>query len=166
MSIYQPLQLIAIDDDPHMREMIQDFVSSRFSDAQLTCYSSGEEALQSIFKKPDLIILDYHLDSSDPMAMNGMQLLNKIKERFSDAAIVFLSAQESTDIAANTIKFGAFDYIVKNNMAFQRLELVIRNLRGQSALKKSAGTQRFFNYLLLGLVGALVAGILWMRMAG
>jgi DNA-binding NarL/FixJ family response regulator len=163
MSIYTDFQIVSIDDDPSMRSMLEDFVSSRLPGARFTSFSNGEDAVSNLAVKPHLIILDYHLDAVDPMAMNGLQVLGKLKERFGDAAIVFLSAQESAEIASNTIKYGAFDYIVKNQFAFQRLEVIARNIMSQSALKKSAGSQRFFNYVLLLMTIALLLGIIIQR---
>ena len=164
MSIYTDFHIVSIDDDPSMRSMLEDFITSRFQGARFSTYSSGEEAVKGLVVRPDLIILDYHLDSADPMAMNGLQVLGQLKQRFTDAQIVFLSSQGSTEIASNTIKYGAFDYIVKNQFAFQRLEVIVRNIKGQSNLKKTAGTQRFFNYLLAILSAALLVGILLERM--
>lgn len=162
--MYNSLQIAIIEDDAHMAEMIVDFLESKFPGAQLTHYRSGEDALNGIFRKPNLIILDYNLDGTNPMAMNGLQVLAKLKERLPDVDVVFLSGQESTEIAANTMKYGAYDYILKNQHAFSRLEVVMRNLSGQANLKKSAGTQRFFNYLLLIMVIALLFGIVYIRM--
>jgi DNA-binding NarL/FixJ family response regulator len=164
MSLYSGFHIVSIDDDAHMREMLRDFVTSNFPGVVFSDFASGEAAMQELNVKPDLIILDYHLDAADPMAMNGLQLLGRMRQRFSDAQIVFLSAQESAEIASNTIKYGAFDYIVKNNFAFQRLEVIVRNIQGQSQLKKSVGTQRFFNYLLAILAATLLLGVLWQRL--
>ncbi|MFM2208117.1 MAG: hypothetical protein RL213_2092 [Bacteroidota bacterium] len=166
MSIYTDLHIVSIDDDPNMRSMLEDFVTSKFQGARFSPYSSGEEALQGLSTKPDLIILDYHLDTADPAAMNGIQVLSKLRNRFRDAQIVFLSAQESAEVSSNTIKFGAFDYIVKNQFAFQRLEVVVRNIMGQATIRKTAGTQKFFNYLLAAICATLLAGIVMMRMNG
>lgn len=165
MSIYTDFHIVSIDDDSAMRSMLEDFVHSRFQGASFSSFPSGEEAVRGITVKPHLIILDYHLDSSDPMAMNGLQVLGKLRQRFGDTPIVFLSGQESAEIASNTIKYGAFDYIVKNQFAFQRLEVIVRNIMGQSALKKSAGSQRFFNYVLLLMTLALLLGIIVQRMS-
>jgi DNA-binding NtrC family response regulator len=162
--MYNSLQISIIEDDATMADMITDFLETKFPGAQLTTYKSGEEALNGIFRKPSLIILDYHLDGSNPMAMNGLQVLAKLKERHPDVEVVFLSAQESTEIAANTMKYGAYDYILKNQHAFNRLEVVMRNIMGQNVLKKNAGTQRFFNYLLATMVIALLIGIIYTRM--
>ena len=112
-----------------------------------------------------MIILDYHLDSKNSEAMNGVQILKKLKERYPEVHIVFVSGQERAEVAANTMKYGAYDYIVKNENAFNRLEIVVKNILGNAQLKKTAGAQKFFNYLLVALIAALIIGIIVMKMA-
>jgi CheY-like chemotaxis protein len=63
-------------------------------------------------KKPDVIILDYHLDGIDKNAMNGIETLDKIKEYDSDIPVVMLSSQE-IDVAISCMHHKAFDYVVK-----------------------------------------------------
>lgn len=160
------LRIIVIDDDSNMTEMVKDFMETKFPQSDITAYTSGESALEQMFQEPDIIVLDYHLDSKDPAAMNGLQILKKIRDRYQNVPVVFLSGQEKAEIAANTMKYGAFDYIVKNQHAFERLELVLRNIIGQTSLRKNLGAQKFFNYLLAALVVILIGGIVWMRING
>ncbi len=63
------------------------------------------------------------------------------------------------------MKFGAYDYIVKNESAFQRLSLVLNNISGHVVVKKNLGTQKFFNAMLLILVIATVLGLIYLRMS-
>ena len=164
MYTSQNLKITIIDDDPAMTEMLKDFYIKSFPGSILTTYSSGETALQGIFFEPDIIILDYHLDSTNAEAMNGLQVLKKLKDQFANVPILFLSSQEKSEVAANTMKYGAYDYIVKNENAFHRLEIISNNLRGQSALKKNLGTQKVFNIILAVLVIALLIGFFAMSM--
>ena len=158
------IKTAVIDDDLQMTEMLKDFIGQKYPDAEISIYTSGEDALDKIFEVQDLIILDYHLDSKNTEAMNGVQVLKKLKDRYPDVPIVFVSGQEKAEIAANTMKYGAYDYIVKNENAFNRLEIVVKNILGNAELKKSAGTQKFFNYLLAALIAALIIGIAVMKM--
>ena len=89
--------------------------------------------------------------------------LMKLKERYPQVPVIFLSGQEKTEIATNTMKYGAWDYIVKNDSAFHRLEIHINNILGHVDLKKNLGAQKFFNRLLAILAIALVIGIIVMR---
>lgn len=164
MYTNQNIKVTLIDDDPNMSEMLRDFFSDKFPTSALTSFSSGEKALEGLFEAPDLIVLDYHLDSVDADAMNGMQVLKKLKDRFPDVPVIFLSGQEKAEVAANTMKYGAYDYVVKNENAFHRLTLVTNNILGHYKLKKNLGTQRFFNIFLLILVIALLIGIVIIRM--
>ena len=164
MSIQPKLEIVIIEDDVSMTGMLEDFFTGKFPAAQISVFKTGEDALNALFKQPDLVVLDYHLDSMNPTAMNGLQILARLKERYKDIQVVFLSAQESTEIAANTVKYGAYDYILKNQQAFHRLEVVMRNLLGQAHLKKNLGTQRFFNVFLAIVVVVLLLGLLVRRM--
>jgi DNA-binding NtrC family response regulator len=164
MYTNHPLKITIIDDDPPMREMLKDFFLGKYVASDVTTYAKGEDALKSMVLEPNLIILDYHLDSIDAMAMNGMQVLKKLKERYPNVPVIFLSGQEKAEVAANTMKYGAWDYIVKNENAFHRLEVIIHNILGHVELKKNLGTQKFFNRLLAVIAIALLVGMIVMRM--
>src|SRR5690242_5193151 len=153
------IRITVIEDELQMSEMLKDFIKHKYPVAEVKTYSSGEEALEKINEAQDLFIVDYYLDSDDPNAMNGVQFLNKIKERYANAQVIFLSGQEKAQVAADTMKYGAYDYIVKNDNAFNRLEIVFKNILGETSLKKNLGTQKFFNYLLIALIVALLVGM-------
>jgi DNA-binding NarL/FixJ family response regulator len=153
------LRITLIEDEHQMSEMLKDFISHKYPIAEISIYQSGEEALDKISETQDLYIVDYFLDSDNPQAMNGVQFLKKLQERYPNAKVIFLSGQEKAQVAADTMKYGAYDYIVKNDNAFNRLEIVFKNVLGETSLKKNLGTQRFFNYLLIALIAALLVGM-------
>jgi len=157
------IKITLIDDDPNMSEMLRDFFQDKYPSSELTSFTSGESALNEMLQAPDLIVLDYHLDSTDPSAMNGIQVLKKIKDRFAEVPVIFLSGQEKAEVAANTMKYGAYDYVVKNENAFHRLALLTNNILGHYSLKKNLGTQRFFNILLGIIVIALLLGLIFIK---
>jgi len=163
MYVNRNLKITVIEDDRAMSEMIRDYISTKFTSAEVTVYNTGEEALNGIITEQDVVVLDYNLDSENVKAQNGLQILAKLKERYN-TPVIFLSAQERAEISANTIKYGAYDYIVKNEGAFNRLEIVINNIIGHSDVKKNLGTQKFFNSILVVLMVVLVMGFILMRM--
>jgi len=158
------LKITIVDDDPAMTEMQKDFFARKFPGSVVTTFSSGEAALKGIYFEPDVIVLDYHLDSVNAEAMNGLQVLKKLKDQFPNVPVIFLSSQEKTEIAANTMKYGAYDYIVKNENAFHRLEIILNNIRGHADLRKNLGTQKIFNTILAVLVLALIVGFFIWKM--
>ncbi len=159
-------KVVIVDDSPAMAEMIKDFINEKFKAAAVTVYNTGEDALNGIFEKPDVIILDYHLDSSSALALNGLQILLKLKELYNDVTVIFLSGEEKAEIAANTIKYGAYDYIVKNETAFHRLEIILNNVLTHGELQKNLGGQKFFNRLLALLLIAVLVGLIFIKVVG
>ncbi len=151
-------KIFVIDDDPLMSEMISDFIRKKYEHVQLFLYSTGEEAMSQLYRKPEVIILDYHLDSQEANATNGIIILRRIKELLPNVPVLFLSSQDNPEIAADTIKYGAYDYIVKNESAFQRMEIMINNATGHLSIKSQLQNQRLFNVVLIILLVAMVAG--------
>jgi two-component system OmpR family response regulator len=163
MYTNRTLSISLIDDDAQMREMLNDFFKDNYPQSTVNTFATGESALKGIINEPDIIVLDYHLDSVDKTAMNGIEVLKRLKDKFPHAPVIFLSGQEKMEVAANTMKFGAWDYILKNESAFHRLEIHINNILGHVDLKKNLGTQKFFNRFLGILLVALIIGIIVMR---
>src|SRR5215831_19390781 len=107
MANHQSLSVLVIEDNEQMSEMIKDSILHKFGSAHVAVFNSGEEALAQTKSEPDVIICDYQLDSQNPKALNGIQILGKLKQRFS-SPVIFLSAQEKPEVSANIIKYGAY----------------------------------------------------------
>lgn len=157
-------KITLIDDDPTMTEMLTDFITKKYVAAEVTAYHTGEDALGGIYLPPDVIVLDYHLDAINPDALNGLQILKRLKDINPEVPIIFFSAEEKPEIAVNTIKYGAYDYIVKNENAFHRLEILLTNIFMHGDLKKNLGSQKFFNRLLAILLIAVFIGLIIVKM--
>jgi len=88
-------------------------------------FATGELCIQNLAGNPDIIILDYLLDGINKNAMNGIATLDKIKAFNQAIPVVMLSAQDKIDVAVNCLHHSAFDYIVKSETAFFRLQKTI-----------------------------------------
>ena len=157
------LSFLVCDDDPMMCEMVKSTILKKFPDADIEVFNTGEDALAGITNTPDIAVLDYQLDSVKADAMNGIQILTKLKARYPDLPVVFLTAQDRIEVASNTIKYGAYDYIVKNETAFHKLELALTQLANLHTLQKSRGSQKTMNYIFWILVLALFGYIIYLR---
>src|SRR5262245_37266602 len=105
MSSNASLNVLVIEDNEQMSEMIKDSIIHKFSNARVSVFNSGEAALSETKSEPDVIICDYQLDSQNPKALNGIQILGKLKKQFSSSPVIFLSAQEKPEVSANIIKY-------------------------------------------------------------
>ncbi len=88
-------------------------------------FTTGELCLEKIAQLPDVVILDYLLDGTDKTAMNGIETLDKIKAFNPEIPVVMLSAQDKIEVAVNCMHHKAYDYVVKSETAFVRLQKII-----------------------------------------
>jgi DNA-binding NarL/FixJ family response regulator len=165
MSGNQSLKIVIIEDNPQMAEMISDYLQEKFTHATLLKFNTGEQALQELPSAPDVFILDYNLDSQDPKALNGLQILMKLKKQF-DAPVIFLSGQERTEVSASIIKYGAYDYVVKNQQSFHRLEIIIKNIMASQSVKKELQSQKSSVRALIVVIVAIVAALVLFKAFG
>jgi len=80
--------------------------------------------------------LDYMLDEIVDKAMNGIETLDKIKAINPDIPVVMLSGQDKIEVAINCMHHKAFDYVVKSETAFFRLQKIITTIFQQKKLQK------------------------------
>jgi DNA-binding NtrC family response regulator len=164
MSQERNLNVVIVDDDPTMCEMVRDTVEKNIPGASVTVFNTGEDALAGITSEPDFVVLDYQLDTIKPDAMNGIQVLSKLKARFANLPVIFLTGQDRIEVASNTIKYGAYDYIVKNETAFHKLELAFTQLKNLRSLKKTNGFQRTMNLVFWALALGLIVYLIYLRL--
>jgi DNA-binding NarL/FixJ family response regulator len=164
MAADTKLSIVVVDDDPTMCMMVRDTIEKKLPDASVAVYNTGEDALAAIISEPDIVVLDYQLDTVKADAMNGIQILGKLRARYPDVPVIFLTAQDRIEVASNTIKYGAYDYIVKNETAFHKLELALGQLANLRTLKKSNGFQKVMSYGFWILVAALIGYIIYLRL--
>jgi two-component system OmpR family response regulator len=107
------------------------------TDFAFESYATGELCVKNLFRKPDVIILDYHLDSVEKYAMNGIETLDKIKAFNPHIPVIMLSSQDKIDVAINCMHHKAFDYIVKSETAFMRLQKAINNFLHTQKIEKT-----------------------------
>jgi two-component system OmpR family response regulator len=129
------IKLFLVDDDAlFLKSMEIEF--TQHSDFTVETFNSGEKCLENISKRPDFIILDYHLDSVDKNAMNGIETLDKIKAINPDIPVVMLSSQDKIDVAVRCMHHHAFDYVVKSETAFIRLKNTIATFLHREKMEK------------------------------
>jgi DNA-binding NtrC family response regulator len=127
MNNENKVKLFLVDDDTMYLKLLEiEFL--QYADYTLETYATGEICIKNLSHEPDLIILDYLLNSVDKYAMNGIQTLDKIKAINPGIPVVMLSSQDKIEVAINCMHHKAFDYIVKSETAFLRLQKVIATI--------------------------------------
>lgn len=116
-----------VDDDPiYLASLEIDFL--QHPEFKVRLFGTGEQCMEQLHNLPDIIVLDYYLDSVDPNAMNGMKTLDAIKERNPGIPVIILSAQDKIEVAVDCMHHKAFDYVIKNETAFLRIQKIIMSV--------------------------------------
>ena len=129
------IKLFLVDDDAVFLKSLQiDFLEQ--ADFIIETYSTGELCMKSLSHSPDIIILDYHLDGIDKNAMNGLATLDQIKAYNPDIPVIMLSSQDKIEVAIKCMHHRAFDYVVKSETAFMRLQKIITTIFKYKKMEK------------------------------
>ncbi len=131
----EKIKLFLVDDDALFLKSLEiEFLQN--ADFTIETYATGELCMKNLYHNPDVIILDYHLDGIDKNAMNGIDTLDKIKAFNPDIPVVMLSSQDKIDVAINCMHHRAFDYVVKSETAFMRLQKIITTIFRYKKMEK------------------------------
>ncbi len=116
-----------VDDEPIQNEMLKDYLSERFV-YNLKTFESGEAMLKEMHHNPEIVVLDYHLANQNMQAKNGVEILKAIKDKHPETQVIMLSGQDKIDVAIDSMKYGAYDYVVKGETGFSRMENILNNV--------------------------------------
>jgi len=117
----EKIKLFLVDDDAVFLKALE-IQFLHHTDFTVETFSTGEQCLENLSGNPDVIILDYYLNGIEKNAMNGIETLDKIKAINPDIPVVMLSGQDKIDVAISCMHHKAFDYVVKSETAFLRLQ--------------------------------------------
>lgn len=135
MKMENKIKLFLVDDDALFLKSLEiEFL--QHGDFVIETFATGERCAENLSHNPDIIILDYYLDSIDTNAMNGIDTLDKIKSINPDIPVVMLSSQDKIDVAINCMHHKAYDYVVKSETAFMRLRKIITDISGYKKIEK------------------------------
>lgn len=127
MENEKKIKLFLVDDDVvYLKALEIQFLEN--ADFDVETFATGELCIANLSKKPDIIILDYHLDGMEKNAMNGLETLTKIKEFDANIPVIMLSCQDKIEVAVSCMRHKAFDYVVKSETAFVRLQKLISRI--------------------------------------
>ena len=123
------------DDELFLKDLELEF--SENTKSEVRSYGTGEECLANIFLNPDIVILDYYLNSISKNAIDGLETLERIKTANLQIPVIMLSSQDKIEVAVNCMKHQAFDYIVKSETAFIRLQKAITTIFHYQRIEKA-----------------------------
>ena len=116
LNIYE--QTIFIVDDEELIVKSTERVLKILGCEDVRSFNNGQDCVDALNRNPFLVLLDYHMDGLD-----GFDVLRKIKRYNPNTYVIIMSSQSDITNAVDTLKFGAFDYIVKGEADTAKLQL-------------------------------------------
>ena len=114
MTNKNKIKIFLVDDDAVFLKSLE-IEFSQHADFDIETFATGELCVAALSHNPDVIILDYMLDGIVKNVMNGIP-------------VVMLSSQDKIEVAINCMHHKAFDYVVKSETAFVRLQKIITTI--------------------------------------
>ena len=145
------LKIFILEDDAWYGSMLQHYLSLN-PDFEVKRFDNSKDFFGKLHEQPDVVTLDYSMPD-----MDGSEVLKRIKEVHPGIQVIIISGQEDVSTAINLLKNGAFEYIVKDDDAKDRVwnSLMhlneINGLRKQvEHLKEQVGNKYDFSKFLIG----------------
>jgi two-component system response regulator YesN len=133
------IKLLIVDDESLLRQgftHMTDWASHGFQIVGEA--ANGEEALEIIARhSPDIVVADIKMP-----VMDGIELTRIIKTDYPQIQIVILSSYDDFEYVRETLRLGAFDYILKPRMNFSDLLSVLEKASSVRPPAQSADQDR------------------------
>ena len=141
-------EILIIDDNSDIRLLLRDLIEDIGYNVRVA--ANYNQALTEIDKKlPDVAIIDVKLDKGDN---DGIELLTHIKNKNKDIPVIIISGHANIEMAVNSLKSGAFEFIQKPFDQERLINFLNRAVEHYNLKKenKNLQTQLFHSYELIG----------------
>ncbi len=123
-------RIFIVEDDVMIASLMKQSLS-KSGDHEISHFQTGEECMNNLHEKPDIVTIDYNLPG-----INGLDLMEKVKTFDQGIMVIVVSGQEDMNVVVDTYKKGASDYIMKNDNLFVNLENSIKSLDMNVSLRR------------------------------
>lgn len=158
-------QLFIIDDDATHNDMLRQFLLDKF-DVDIMSFTSGDDALRNIKMQPTYVLVDYYLDRINTGTSKGVDVLKQVRQMYPDTFVIVMSAQDKIEVTVDTLKYGAFDCVVKSPSGFLRIENNLNHINQVIRHRKTIKGYRNAALIFGGLLVLLIALIILFQQNG
>ena len=133
MENQNQFKFFIVDDDIFCANLYeQHLLNMNYSD--ITYFNNGNDCLSNLDLNPEIIFLDHNMED-----ITGFEVLKKIKRYNPNIYVVMISGQENIKTAVDALKYGAFDYIIKDTNVCEKINLIINKIiQVKAELKKAS----------------------------
>ena len=141
------MRVLLVDDNPDDRVLIRRELSRHFPSFEVHDVRAALDLREALQAPVDLVITDFELRWS-----NGIEVLERVKERFPECPVVMFTGTGTQEIAVAAMKAGLDDYVIKAAAHYVRLPAAVEAVLGRAAARARARRrQRRFDVMLSAL---------------
>lgn len=115
-------KIFLVDDNTFSLHLYQEHLRKEGYN-NLHLFEDGTSFLNKLSDMPKIVILDHGLPD-----INGLEVLRRIKRMDPNIYVIMLSSQEDLMVAVDSLKYGAFDYIMKDTNELEKLSEVLQRI--------------------------------------
>jgi len=124
------VNIFVIEDDPFLGGMIRKALE-KIENVRVHHFMTPDECLSNLHLNPDIVTIDYYMPG-----MNGMELMERIKNYNENIQCIIVSGQDKVDVVVEMYRQGAADYIIKNDNALANIEFAVKKLCANAFLRR------------------------------
>lgn len=132
MAEKKNLLIYVVEDNQIYNHLVCENLKKR-NYTNIRSFTSGRECVKAVSGggSPDIVIQDYFLEEG-----NGVDVLKNVKKICKKTEFIFLTGNENMEVAVATIKYGAYDYIIKDKLALDKVANKIERISHLTELEK------------------------------
>ncbi len=130
-------EVLVIDDNFDIRNLISEILKDK--NYKVREAANYNQAVLEIDKKlPDIAVIDVKLDKGDK---DGIELLKKIKGKTDLVPVIMISGHANVEMAVESLKLGAYEFITKPFAPEQLLNFISRGLENINLKKENSNLE-------------------------
>ena len=125
------LTILVADDQEHVREALSMLLRGH-GYTVMTCSSPGEATAAAQQQPPDLAMIDMNYQRDSTSGVEGLQLIERLRQVDGTVPIIALTAWGNVDLAVSAMKHGASDFVEKpwrNDALLEKVRVLTRQVQ-------------------------------------
>lgn len=162
------INLFIVEDDKVFAMTLKADIENTFKNIpiKIHLFSSGEISMEKFMQiMPQVVILDYHLNSKYSEAADGIKVLNWMKKENDATKIIMLTGDNVIETAIDSFHHGASDYVIKTESKFKDINNSLSNIFKIMEEKNRKEKYKYLLFILFFclsfLIGAIVSIVLF-----
>lgn len=163
MSTKNQINIFIVEDNKVFALALKADIEAAFAGKSIKIHSfiTGETCMRKFNQvNPQVVILDYHLNSKFTDAEDGIKVLDWIKKENNETNVIMLTSDDHVDIALKSFQHGASDYVVKSETQFRKINYSLFNLFKMMDAKSDVKRYKRMLAAILLSIALIIGGVI------